>query len=523
MYEIIKQFKKNIPRQKKLFQIYLQDCKIQNFSYDRFKKENVAFIEIKDYLMNCDEYNNLSIKQIDNMFEYLKTNLCVEKFSNLKKVYKQLNSLSDFLSQKYNLPYKLHGNASKENCLYLINKIIELKTIISKRVNRNVLEIENIISFETITGQILNPKEYIFDERKILFLIDNMNYIFGVNRNNNDFNTIFCLHVENAKVNKEKKKINYYKKMYIFLSTIKNLYLDKKYLNNLFDINYEIVDRNIINKKINSMRISKNTGLRIVDDYILSIDSDSTKKIDDAFSIEKIENAYLIGIHIANVNRLGYFDEENFNIYKNNNIRKSDASLVRNKERCAVSLYVLIDNNGFIKNYKLLNTSLVTDVNLVFNDIPKILGSNDTNPVLKESIINLISVYSLIENTRYPANPSINNLGYVITDILMILYGSIMSYELTENGFGIYLCGDSKNNYYSLDSKPFNTGFKDYHSYLRSTSPIIERLSLINQFFIERYLISNRCITEEEKDEYTLKLSPIVDKLNKKENKKINY
>ena len=522
MYEIIKQFKKNIPRQKKLYQLYLQDCKIQNFSYDRFKKENVAFIEIKDYLMNCDEYNNLSIKQIDNMFEYLKTNLCVEKFSNLKKVYKQLNSLSDFLSQKYNLPYKLHGNASKENCLYLINKIVELKTILSKRVNKNVLEIENIISFETITGQILNPKEYIFDERKILFLIDNMNYIFGVNRSNNDFNSIFCLHVENAKVNREKNKLNYYKKLYIFLSSIKNLYLDKKYLNSLFDINYEPVDKSIINRKINSMRTSKKTGLKVVDDYILSIDSDSTKKIDDAFSIEKIENAYLIGIHIADVNKLGYFDEENFDITKNNNIRKSDASLVKNKERCAVSLYVLIDNNGLIRNYKLLNTSLVANVNIVFNDVPKILSSYDTDPMLKESIVNLISVYSLIENTRYPANPSINNLGYVITDILMILYGSILSYELDNNGIpAIYLCGDSKNNYYSLDSNPFNTGFKDYSSYTRVTSPIIERLSLINQFFIERYLISSRYISEEEKDEYTLRLSPIVDKLNKKENKKI--
>ena len=69
--------------------------------------------------------------------------------------------------------------------------------------------------------------------------------------------------------------------------------------------------------------------------------------------------------------------------------------------------------------------------------------------------------------------------------------------------------------YYSLDSSEYYTGFEKYDTYTRVTSPIYETSSLINQFFINRYLINRRNIDEEEKDEMVLKLTPIVDKLNK--------
>ena len=53
---IIKMFKKNIPRQKKVYQTYMQDCKINGFSYVNFKKNNIILIEVKEYLTTLDEY-----------------------------------------------------------------------------------------------------------------------------------------------------------------------------------------------------------------------------------------------------------------------------------------------------------------------------------------------------------------------------------------------------------------------------------------------------------------------------------
>ena len=119
--DVIKMFKKNVPRQKKVYQTYMQEVKIQNFSYASFKEENIALIEIKDYLMRIDEYHYLSETQIENMFTYLKQYLSIDNFNKIKKVFKNLNDLSDFLSERYNSKTSLHGPVSKNNCLNIIN------------------------------------------------------------------------------------------------------------------------------------------------------------------------------------------------------------------------------------------------------------------------------------------------------------------------------------------------------------------------------------------------------------------
>ena len=79
----------------------------------------------------------------------------------------------------------------------------------------------------------------------------------------------------------------------------------------------------------------------------------------------------------------------------------------------------------------------------------------------------------------------------------------------------IYLCGDNKNNFYSLDSSDYYTGFDRYNTYARVTSPIYDRASLINQYIINRYMLQRRYLKEEERDEMCLRLKPIVEKLNR--------
>ena len=262
------------------------------------------------------------------------------------------------------------------------------------------------------------------------------------------------------------------------------------------------------------MRVHPKTGKRMVEDYILSIDNDDTKKIDDAFSIEKIDDAYLIGIHIADVYSLGYFEEDSLDVSQKYNVNKSKASLQKNKERDALSMYILLDNNGIIRNYRVIPTTINTNINLVYEDIPHILRMSEIRPELKEAIVNLISVYNLIDNSRFPTSPTIQNLAYVIVSKLMVLCCALYSEELAKNNVpAIYMGGDNSNNYYSLNISNFNTGFKNYNSYTRITSPIIDRLSLINQFFVYRGILSD--MPEEKKKQMILKLTPVIDKLNK--------
>ena len=514
--DIIKMFKKNVPRQKKVYQCYMQNNKIQNFSYANFKSGNIVLIEIKDYLMTTDEYYYLSSNQIDNIFNYLKQNISLDNFSKIKKVYKHLNELSDFLSERYNSKNSLHGDSSKENCLYIIDKIVDLKSDVANKKGYNLLDIENKILFEIVVKKLLTPKEYVFDEHKLLFLIDNFSSLLNTDRYNNNFNANFCKYIEKAKINKEREKLKYYKSIYNYLSTIKELQLDCKYINYLFDINQSRISNDIIDQKIQSMRIEPKTGSRIIQDYIISIDTDMTKKIDDAFSIEKINGGYLLGIHIANVYSLGYFMEDSFDINKNGYVKKANASLSKNKKRNATTIYIVIDNNGLVRNCKVLNTILKTNENLVFEDVPYLIRSDNINPELKNTVINLLSVYNLLENNKFPNNATVSNFAYLITSKLMVLCCTLYSEEFKKNNIpAIYLCGDSKNNYYSLNSSSYNTGFDKYNSYTRVTSPIYDRSSLINQFFINRYLITRKNIDEEEKEEMILKLTPIVDKLNK--------
>lgn len=520
--EMMKMFKKSVPRPKKLYQSYMQECKVQNFSYNNFKKDNIILVELKEYLMSMDEYYYLSENQIDNIFNYLRMNLSLDNFNKMKKIYKSLNDLSDYLSTRYNSKNSLNGNISKDNCLYIIDKIQILKSDLAKKKGYNPMEIEKIISFENVIKKILNPKDYTFDENKFLYLVTNLPFLLNNDRNNKDFNDNFCRCLEKAKINREREKINYYKNMYSYLSTIKMLKLDDEYIISLLGINIQSVDQRTIDKKIQSMRIDSVTGLRQIEDYIVSIDTDITKKIDDAFSIEKIGSNYLLGIHIASVYSLGYFEEDSMDVNQKSNVKKANASLTKNKKRVAMTMYVLIDNNGMIRSIRTLNTVLKANANLVYEDVPHLLRNEDVNPELKETIVNLLSVYNLLENDKFPKNPTIQNFAYLITSKLMILCSCLYSEEFKKNEIpAIFLCGDSKDNYYSIDADEYYTGFNNYDTYTRITSPIYDRSSLINQYLVNTYIIPQRYIQEEEKDEMTLKLRPVINKLNKNKDKDI--
>ena len=516
--EMIKLFKKSVPRQKKLYQKYMQENKIQNFSYASFKNNNIMLIQIKDHLMTMEEYHYLSLNQIDNMFEFLRQNIIYDSFNKLKKVYEHLNELSNFLSERYNSRDSLRSEISRNNCSYMIDKIEKLKTEFARKKGYDSLQIEKIISFEKVVRKVLYPKKHVFDENKLLYFIENFNFVLHHDSHNNDFNDNFCAAIERAKINIEREKLSYYKNMYSYLSTIKELNLDTEYINNLLEINHNITDKNLIYKKINSMRIDPKTGLRMVEDYTISIDTDVTRKIDDAFSIEKINDSYLLGIHIADVYSLGYFEEDG--LEQRGNVDKKKASLTRNKKRNAMTMYVIIDSNGIVVNYKILNTVLKTDANLVYEDIPRLIRNDNVNPELKNVVINLLSVYNLLENSKFPNNPTISNFAYLITSKLMILCCTLYSEQFKKNNIpAIYLCGNSKDNFYSLESDNYYTGFEEYDTYTKVTSPIYDQSSLINQFFVNRYLLPNRNIDEEEEKQLVKRLKPVVHKLNKNSNK----
>lgn len=78
----------------------------------------------------------------------------------------------------------------------------------------------------------------------------------------------------------------------------KNSNVDIEYLEYKYDI------KNNFNQSIilecNRILNKKNSNRKLVSDIILTFDGISTKEIDDALSIKKLDNGnYLLGIHIA--------------------------------------------------------------------------------------------------------------------------------------------------------------------------------------------------------------------------------
>ena len=134
----------------------------------------------------------------------------------------------------------------------------------------------------------------------------------------------------------------------------------------------------------------KRTDLRHLP--IFTIDSASTKDIDDAISIEKTEKGYKLGVHIADVSfyvrgssevdKTAY--DRGTSIYFGDSVipmlpkeySNDVCSLNENSDRLAFSCLMWLDNSGNITNYKFEKTVIRSRVKGVYSEINDILAGN---------------------------------------------------------------------------------------------------------------------------------------------------
>ncbi len=167
------------------------------------------------------------------------------------------------------------------------------------------------------------------------------------------------------------------------------------------------------------------------------------------------------------------------------------ASLIEQVSRNAVSLFIEIDSNGIIIDYRLLKTRLEVSKNLVYGDISKIIMQDNVNEDLRQTILNLSELYTVIRNKNFYEYPTIENIGHSLVKKYMILYGCIISeYFNKYNIPGIYLCGSERNNYYSTRADCYESGFNNYDHYSKSTSPLYDRSSALCQFLLHEFFFN---------------------------------
>ncbi len=197
----------------------------------------------------------------------------------------------------------------------------------------------------------------------------------------------------------------------------------------LFDIN-EIsteFDEQIIKEAsiIKNSKISdKDLNYRedFTNEIVFTIDSEDSKDLDDAVSLTKMGDLYILGVHIADVSHYiknkSIIDDEAFkrgtSIYYPGNvipmlpkdISNGICSLNPNENKLTLSVIMTIDKNGNLLDFDLKKSIINSCVKGIYSEINKILSNQEDLYLkekynfLRETIFNMYELSQILYNNR---------------------------------------------------------------------------------------------------------------------------
>lgn len=146
-----------------------------------------------------------------------------------------------------------------------------------------------------------------------------------------------------------------------------------------------------IPSEVSEEEMLSRTDLR--DKMIFTIDGKDTKDIDDAISIEKIDNdKYILGVHIADVSHYvkkgSYLDDDAYergtSVYLVDRVvpmlphklSNGICSLNPNVDRLAMSCVMEINGKGYVSNYQIFKSVMRSKKQMNYDDVNSILEDN---------------------------------------------------------------------------------------------------------------------------------------------------
>ena len=187
---------------------------------------------------------------------------------------------------------------------------------------------------------------------------------------------------------------------------------------------------------------------------IFTIDGDDTKDIDDAISIEKLENGnYLLGVHIADVS---HYVKHNSELDKAARDRGTSAylantvipmlphylsngicSLNPNVDRLAISCIMEIDNKGKVVNHDIFESIIRSRKQMTYKNVNKILEEN----IIPNGYEEFADTLKLMNECSNLLRKQMNERGYIDFDqdeakIITDENGKCIDIKLRERGIG---------------------------------------------------------------------------------------
>ena len=332
---------------------------------------------------------------------------------------------------------------------------------------------------------------------------------------------------------------------------------NKKYIrNDDKKINKELyqIIKNKLNNKYSNFNFKNLSYLNVY-----AIDDIDTIEVDDAISIERIETSYKIWIHIASPTHVFKYNSEIdirarkkiSTLYLSNNIIymlpkkliKNIISLNNMEKRIALSVGVILDNDGEVISYEVIQSYIKTLYHLSYEEADELI---DYSPKEEDDLYIISNLLDKRRNWRlnkgaiqiYESQGRIkvkDNKAYIniieptksrqLVSEAMILYGDIISsftkekeipvpyrvqqncivnnkYNSIENEIlkNYYLKKQLGKTYYSIQSS-FHASL-GLDSYLHATSPIRRYSDLLVHYQIYNYLNKFSLINEGEIEEH---------------------
>lgn len=168
----------------------------------------------------------------------------------------------------------------------------------------------------------------------------------------------------------------------------------------------------------------------LTSEVIFTIDGDDTKDIDDAISIEKLENGhYKLGVHIADVS---YYVKEGSAIDNEAMMRGTSVYLVDrvipmlphklsngicslnpNVERLAMSCVMEIDENGKIVDYEIFESVIKSKIQMTYKKVNQVIEEN----IISEGYEDYADKLRLMDELSLIIRKEKNQRGYIDFDV----------------------------------------------------------------------------------------------------------